>query len=196
MGRDKAFLTLGGRTFVRIAADLLEEFCAEVMLIGGSGSLFSGEGFVHHSDRLPGLGPLGGLLTAFDVTVSRTLIILPCDLPLLERDMIQTLAEADMDRGDIALIATAGGTQPLVGRYNRSIHPVLRSYVSEGGRSVKGFLDHCSVQHVEIHRDSAADMSEVFRNVNTPSEYEDVRTRSGEVILKNEIHHERSTGRY
>jgi molybdenum cofactor guanylyltransferase len=65
MGRDKAFIPVGGRTLVRRVADALEAAGATpVVAVGGDLAALRAEGLTAVPDDAPGAGPLAGIVTA------------------------------------------------------------------------------------------------------------------------------------
>jgi len=90
MGQDKAGLSLGNKTLLGHAQQLLADSgCYPVLLCGGrDGAL---------PDRFPGLGPLAGLDSALQqllATDVRGLVLVPVDMPLLDAPMLQALVLA------------------------------------------------------------------------------------------------------
>jgi len=170
MGRDKAFLRHGTASFAEIAADLLLPHCDAVCLVGGTGPGFDGLEIPHVKDTHAGLGPLGGILTAFECMPGERFFVLPCDLPLLRPAMIRRVASCDLGEGDVAVAATVNRVQPLVGIYSRKVEPRLRKFLQSGGRSVTAFLRECTVAHVIFENSEDVVVESCFGNINTPED--------------------------
>ena len=65
MGADKAFIAVGGVPMVLRAVTALRAAGADpVAVVGGDGPRLQGLGLSYISDRYPGEGPLGGIITA------------------------------------------------------------------------------------------------------------------------------------
>jgi iron complex transport system ATP-binding protein len=81
MGRDKAGLMLGGRTFLERLTTLTRAVAEEVHVI--------------REDVVPRCGPLGGMLTAFREFRFREALFLACDMPLVDVETLRRLAAAE-----------------------------------------------------------------------------------------------------
>jgi molybdopterin-guanine dinucleotide biosynthesis protein A len=87
MGRDKATLVWRGKT-------LLEHMCIRLQEAGATRIVVSGavpeKGGV--PDRVPGLGPLGGIASVAAVLDDGPLLVVPVDMPLIEPEWLARLA--------------------------------------------------------------------------------------------------------
>ena len=128
MGRDKAFVDVGGRPLASVAIDALRDAGArEVLAIGGTGLEAMGCRAV--ADRWPGEGPLGGLVTALSAATDEAVVVLSCDLPFVTAGAVRSLLEAG---GDVAM----PDGEPLVAVWSRSTClPVLLRAFEAGERS-------------------------------------------------------------
>lgn len=77
--------------------------------------------------------PLLGIATALDGT-GEPLVVCPCDLPLLEPDVLAHLASFPADPRP-RLIVSARGPEPLLGVYPPETAPRLLAIAAAGGRS-------------------------------------------------------------
>ena len=84
MGSDKALLEVDGRAMaVTVTRALLAAGASEVVAVGGDAEGLSAVGLAVVSDRYPGEGPLGGIVTALGHFAPRDMpvVVLACDLP-------------------------------------------------------------------------------------------------------------------
>ena len=79
MGRDKAFLELGGQTLLARALSLAGTVTEQVSIVGAS-EIFLGYGGVVE-DLFPGRGPLGGIHAALISSATELNLMLAVDLP-------------------------------------------------------------------------------------------------------------------
>jgi molybdenum cofactor guanylyltransferase len=71
----------------------------------------------HIPDRHPGVGPLGGIITALE-TEARDVFVLPGDLPGMTADAIQAILEASVaDASAGAVLASTDRPEPCIGIY-------------------------------------------------------------------------------
>jgi len=91
MGEEKSQLRLGRRTLLGYARLLAAELNLPCRVL--------------RVDRLPGLGPLGGIESALRRTKADRVLFLSCDMPFLQPDLVEQLLAVDAP----AVFATAHG---------------------------------------------------------------------------------------
>ncbi len=122
MGRDKALLEIGGEPLVARICRAAYEAAGSAAIVGDR-QLYRDLGFPVLPDRVPGLGPLGGLLTALENTTARWNRVLACDLPgitsALLKEILET-AQLSADARCVAAVSERRGPEPLCAAYHRS----------------------------------------------------------------------------
>jgi molybdopterin-guanine dinucleotide biosynthesis protein A len=81
MGRDKAFMELGGKPLIAHAVGKLQRICGDVHVLGGNPDLADYAPVLH--DLHPACGPLSGIATALAHSQHDWNLILPVDVPFL-----------------------------------------------------------------------------------------------------------------
>jgi molybdopterin-guanine dinucleotide biosynthesis protein A len=144
MGRDKATLEFDGETLQERAVAVLRECFAEVVVI--------------RQDDVPGLGPIGGLLTALRHLRTEALFLVACDMPFLDAGLIRRMA------GELAgYDAVAIPGEPLHAAYSARILPVVEQQIAAGDYAMHRLLSKLRVKVVEARP---------IVNINTPQELE------------------------
>src|SRR5690349_13170490 len=82
MGQDKALLAFEDRPLAARVADLVQQACGSVTLVG-SREKYGGLGYPVMDDIFPNQGPLGGIHTALSRSRARWNLIAGCDMPYL-----------------------------------------------------------------------------------------------------------------
>ena len=176
LGRDKAFVEVGGRPLVAVAVDaLLGAGAAEVLAVGGDGGRLGRlPGVVPVADDHPGDGPLGGILTALRHAACDVVAVLSCDLPAVSPDAVRAvIAGLDAAQAAGAALAVAGGRrQPLVAAYRRQAEGALRRSFATGERSPAAAVSGLTVVDVPLRDERWA------HGVNTPAELAEARDAS------------------
>jgi molybdopterin-guanine dinucleotide biosynthesis protein A len=144
MGRDKAALEFDGQPLAERCVAVLRVCFSEVMVV--------------REDDTPGLGPIGGLLTA--LRRAPEIFVVACDMPFLDAALIREMA-AQLPGFD----AVAIPGEPLHAAYSARIVPVIEAQIVTGDYSLRRLLAKISVKTV-----AAAPIV----NVNTPQEWEAV----------------------
>ena len=165
MGRDKALLPAGGRTLVEQTADYVKQAAGNVTLIGPP-DRYGFLGLPVIPDVAEGFGPLAGLCTALRNTAAEWNLIVACDMPALNAELLRKLLESAESAGKDCLVpSSARGIEPLCAVYHARILPVVESALNRKLLRMQDFvrqLDH-EIWPVED--------AGLVRNVNTPEEF-------------------------
>ncbi|HEX8251049.1 MAG TPA: molybdenum cofactor guanylyltransferase, partial [Pyrinomonadaceae bacterium] len=120
MKTDKAFLKLGGETFLRRAAGALAPAChgrVKIVINENQKAKFekSFPSFDFVFDLFPERGALGGIHAALKNCETECAIILACDLPLVTGEAIEALTKCVVSEDIAAIVPTQpdGRFQPL-----------------------------------------------------------------------------------
>jgi len=174
-GQDKGLLSLAGQPMIHW---VLEALAPQVdhLLINANRHHHRYQRFGHPviPDRLPDYpGPLAGMLAGMETAATGFIAIVPCDAPLLPRDLVARLAQTrDEQDADIVTAQCGGRLQPTFALIRCTLATDLYEYLTSG----QGKIDRWYRQH----RLAVLDMeeqAEAFINVNTPEELEDLETR-------------------
>ncbi len=126
--RPKGLLRVDGVPLTSRIAKLLEGFCERVYLVGDPFGPYADLGWPVVSDLRRGKGAPGGVHAALSHADPGWVFVAACDLPGLDAEAIQTLADA---RGahDVVLYQDEAGPQPLAAWWHtralRAIEPLL-----------------------------------------------------------------------
>ncbi|MBD2041685.1 molybdenum cofactor guanylyltransferase [Microcoleus sp. FACHB-672] len=117
-------------------------------------------------------GPLVGLAQGLTQVETQWVLVLACDLPRLQVEVLQSwigLLDDVKDDAIALLPRDAKGWQPLCGFYRHSCLPALTGFINQGGRSFQRWLSQYPVQEVPV-----SDRQMLF-NCNTPTDLEQVK---------------------
>jgi molybdopterin-guanine dinucleotide biosynthesis protein A len=176
MGRDKALLPIGGMNLLQIAVAKAREVSPRTVIVG-SRERYAQYGEVI-DDLIPGCGPLSGIHAALSTTRSELNLILSVDMPLLSPDFLRWLTQAAASGDELAIVPEAHGrTQPLCSVFRRAAVRQAENVLRTGEYKVDRLFSILPTRLVaEIDWRAAGFLPGIFRNVNTPEEYEAVVT--------------------
>ncbi len=176
MGRDKALLEIGGVPLLLRAAQLAEPLVATVTIVG-TPERYRHLGLRVVGDDRPGLGPLGGMATALRLSAHEWNLVLGCDLPYLNAAWLEYLiARAVASTADALLPETARGAEPLCAMYRKSCAVPIAAALAAGVRKITEGLTGLAVERLDEREWKAFDSDgRLFKNMNTPADYEDAR---------------------
>ena len=171
MGRDKALLPYRAHTLAGFVAREVARAAGSAVLVG-SPQAYESIGFSIISDRYPGEGPLGGIVTALADTEAQWNLVTACDMPAVSADFFKLLLETAEAADCGALIPinpVSGRSEPLCAVYARHARTALEAAFARGVRKVMAALED-STGELRVVRFTTAEVAS-FRNVNTPEEW-------------------------
>ncbi len=126
MGQDKSLLEVSGTVLTSIVATALRSAGAsEVIAVGGDIEALEALSTIDRavSDKFPGEGPLGGILTSFEQAQDDVVVVLACDTPLVDAETPLSLLAGLSSVSDcaVAYACVDGRVQPLTAAWRRSI---------------------------------------------------------------------------
>jgi len=163
MGEDKGQIVYHDLPQREHAATLLKPWCSDVAL---SVAEQIPSDFNQIVDRFIGLGPLSGILSAFQKDPNAAWLCIATDIPLLDEQTIQQLVE----HRNPSKVATCfynsarNSPEPLVTIWEPRAYPLLLSWLSMGYACPRRALVKSDVELIEL-----PDVS-VLHNANTPEE--------------------------
>ncbi|MDO8368089.1 MAG: NTP transferase domain-containing protein [Saprospiraceae bacterium] len=175
MGQPKSLLQYQAKPQYQHLADLLSGFCAQVFIScrAEQRGLFEGCTTILDSPVYGDIGPLNGVLSAFDQDKNSAWFVVGCDYPLLEKSDLEQLVQA-RNPDCLATVFSNPETQfpePLIGIYEAEAGPLLREWLQLGNESIRRFLERQEVQKIiPLH-------TECLRSVDTPEEFQHIKSK-------------------
>lgn len=189
MGQDKALITVQGLPLLQQVCEVALECTKQVYVVT--------PWIERYQDILPDAcvvipevalvgetqrhGPLVGFAQGLAQIETDWVLLLACDLPNLQGEVLQSWAAtlATVPENAIAyLCRQPKGWEPLCGFYRHQCLPMLRQYIDDGGRSFQAWLSQHFVQEL------LCDDSQIFFNCNTPDDLAEIKCKVGIVHPK------------
>lgn len=175
MGADKALLHIGEGTFLE---QLTHEFASfpEMLLSVDKKERYPDALLQAVEDVYPGCGPMSGLLSALRACRSELLFCVPCDTPLVPKELAHFLA-ACLPQEAAACIPVTENGQPhfLCGVYRKSAAAALEAQIRGGNCKMR---DAAALLHTKLIPLAYSVFSDqVLENINTPEDYAVLRKR-------------------
>jgi len=172
MGHDKALLPFGDGNLLQHALAITRGLAAKTYIVGPE------EHYAHFGDVVedvyPGCGPLAGIHAALSATGTDLNLILSVDTPLLTAPFLCWLvAQARNAPQWITVPDADGGPQPLCAVYRRAVRDAAERALAKGEYKIGRLFSQLPTRIIKEQEILAAGFSpEIFRNINTPEEYE------------------------
>jgi len=173
MGQPKALLPYQGEVQLFRAARLLQPFCTSLYLScqATQTAVYRQAGWeaaiLEDQPRYGAIGPMNGVLTAFDAHPGPWLV-LGCDYPLLQEQDLQLLLTSRKENQLAVAFDTATGLEPLLTLYEASSEHPLRSFWEKGQQSLRYFLSSHPIQRVPPPQPGR------LQSIDTPEHYHSV----------------------
>ncbi len=187
-GLDKGAVIVQGRSILDRQLTALTQVTDDILYVGAKPPAEYRRFLREVPDRLPGLGPLGGLDAALAAARDDTVLVVAGDMPFLTAAFLEYLARMAGGAGnpgrpgeiDAAVPRTTRGTHPLAAAYRRACQPRVRARLAAGQLAMRGLLEELQV--LEIGHDAIArfgDPERLLANVNTPADLDQVQSLAG-----------------
>jgi len=191
-GVDKALVEIQGKSMLDRTCAVLMPVCKTVRIIARTAK------YPHArvpivTDKWPGEGPLGGILTALyhAEDMSRALALAPgmaeearthclivsCDMPFLKREWLGFLCDrAIQSKADVVVPKSKNGPEPLCACWRTAAAPAIQRAFDGGVRKVTEAMKRVRMEMLDepVWKRFDSD-GRLFWNMNTPEDYEEAR---------------------
>jgi len=170
MGTDKGLLDYHGKPQREHLFGLAKKYCSEVYFSCRAEQRFSENTII---DRYK-LGPMGGILSAFEFNKNAAWLVVACDMPLIDENSFEVLIN-HRNKNKIAtafMNSETNAPDPLFTIYEPKVLHLLSKYVEIGNKSPKVFLQN---NDTEIIKSANLRM---LTNINTKEEFERIKNQS------------------
>jgi molybdopterin-guanine dinucleotide biosynthesis protein A len=169
MGRDKALIELDGITLLDQTIEHLRPHCREILVIGDPAKYDPLHATVVPDDK-PGLGPLGGVVTALNHARYVRILVLACDLPNIN-DRLLYLLKAELIGDRDAVVPDHGGMlEPLSAAYHLRAIEAFSIQLDKGDLKMSTALDAVRTAYLPIDPGENGWPPNLFRNINAPTD--------------------------
>jgi molybdopterin-guanine dinucleotide biosynthesis protein A len=173
MGRDKATLPVGGRTLVEVLA---ERYSANggVAVSAANSDMFPQLNCPILPDVFPGMGPLNGIVSAFEQTDAEYIFLTAVDLPNGSAELARYICD-ELTGADVCVIEREDGkTEPVFAAYSRTCGIAARQCLEAGERSFKQLFARLNVRIIPERELPDFDLDRILFNMNTPEDYKKI----------------------
>lgn len=182
MGIDKTLLPVDGEPLVRRVVDTVAAVCEHVIVATNRPEALADVGLPENvptfKDEIPYQGPLGGLATALAHAQDEWVLAVAADMPWVRPEVVRALWEA-RDGGQVVILVTDKGPEPLLALYHTSVLPVVQRVLASGRRRIVAIFRDVNVVEVPVDTLRAVDPElRSLVNVNTPEDLAGVREAS------------------
>ena len=174
MGQDKALLPFLGTTLVERVISRVAPLGDELLITTNNPQEYLDFKFPIFRDLLPGKGALGGLYTALSVARFPIVIVVACDMPFVNTDILaQAIEKLQANDVDVVIPKTEKGYEPFHAVYRReSCLSAVQSALQSGEKRLISWFPKVKVTPItESELDQYDPQRIAFRNLNTREDF-------------------------
>lgn len=179
MGQDKALLPWDGIPMLKRVGQVAAACTQQVFVLTPWPDRYQRilePEWIQLTEPEPSQGPLMGLAQGFEllqpwVKSHSWILVLACDLPCLQSEVLRTWATqlSQIPTEHCALVPCRNGRwEPLCAYYRPQCQPYLQQFTRSGGRSFQRWLNQLPVSCIT----ETPAMANMLWNCNTPSDYQ------------------------
>jgi molybdopterin-guanine dinucleotide biosynthesis protein A len=174
MGADKGLLPFGHGTLVEYILAQVTGLGDEQIIISNQPEDYARFGLPVFTDVFPGKGALGGIYSAIFHAKYDHVLLLACDMPFVNLELIDYLLSLSGDHDVVVPVAEEDEyVRPFRAVYAKTCLPAIEAALERGERKVISFFGQVDVHYVspeQVHRFDPQERT--FININTPQDLE------------------------
>jgi molybdopterin-guanine dinucleotide biosynthesis protein A len=179
-GRNKAFLSLSGLSFLDRIIATVTSCCDETLLVTREPAHYAGRGIRIVTDILTVRSALTGIHAGLVNMDSDYGVFVGCDTPLIKTGVIRTLIEAIAPDVDIIVPSSGAYFQPLCAVYAKRCAAVIEDQLERGDLKIANLFARMTLKIIPYDDFRVSDERLVsFFNINTEDDLQ--RARAGDL---------------
>ncbi len=179
MGQNKAFIQIGNYALIEHVIHTANRLSpSELLIVTNTAQDYEQLGYRIVADTIMGQGAIGGIVSALQHSKTDAVLVIACDMPFVQLDLLKLLIQTFDEGGYQAIIPTIKGyPQGVLAIYHRDCLPYFKSAIQHDQRKLKiifdqlkrvAYLDETDWQTIDPHAHS-------FLNINTPDDLDSAR---------------------
>ena len=181
MGQDKAFLEVGGQLVIERVLAAVQSLTDDLLIGTNAPDKYARFGVRMVSDIYPNKATLGGIYTVIEAARHSYILVVACDMPLLNQNLLQYLITLAPTAEVIAPLLEPPQPETTHTVYSKACLPSIHSRLLANNLRIINFFKEVSVRLVK--RDEIAKFDPNFYsfiNMNTPDDWQQVRRMVGD----------------
>ncbi|WP_313890869.1 molybdenum cofactor guanylyltransferase [Psychrobacillus sp.] len=168
-GSPKAFAKYKDDYFYELSYRALENICEKVIIVTRAELMCrfpENECTIVDDEMYKGDGPLAGIYSAMRAVEAERYIVLPCDMPFIDQEVIYSLSKVEQTA---MILAVCHNEQfhPLVSIWSGEAKDLLKNALDQNKLSVMSFLQGTTTEWIPANT-LTTDPKTAFQNVNIP----------------------------
>lgn len=178
MGTDKAMLPINGRPLIAHLYNQLRPHFEQILISTNPTQqhkyAFLGADVI--TDRIPGQGPLMGIVSALQASANELNFVVACDIPQADISFVKKML-IEAEQYDVVIPTTGPSRyEPLFAVYKKSSLRAMNDVLAEGRRKIIDIFSKCKVKFINLHD------AQWYVNLNTRVDYEKYESKHSDKI--------------
>ena len=171
MGTDKGFLEFKGKPFISYSIDALSPYVDDIIIVSNDYK-YDVFNLKRVNDCIENAGPLAAVYSGLLHSKTEDNIILSCDIPLINKGLINKIINQFDDQFDIIQVKNNSKSMPLIAAYKKRCLSKCMQLLIDGERRLRVAVKHFKTKTIplELH------LQQCTMNVNTPNEFQTLKT--------------------
>jgi len=172
-GRDKAFLSVGGKRIIDHLYSLFDALFEDIILVTNDPYKYLEWDMNIVTDLFSVRSSLTGIHAGLFYTLNPFAFFAACDTPFLKKELVETIISSIEQRVDVVIPETPAGLEPLCAVYSKEcLKPVERQIIQKKFK-IEQLFKKQRVKKIpeKILREKDPDLISFF-NINTPQDQE------------------------
>jgi molybdopterin-guanine dinucleotide biosynthesis protein A len=176
MGRDKAFLEVGGQPVMERVINRVRGLTDNLFISANEAEKYTRFGLPIVADIYPDKAALGGMYSVIRAARHPHVLVVACDMPFLHVGLLQYLVELAPTADVVIPLINPPQPETLHAVYSKACLPAIERRLLANQLRIIGFFEEVSVRYLEQSEVAKFDPQFYsFLNMNTPEEWEKVQ---------------------
>jgi len=165
-GTDKGLALFRGKPLISWSLNALVPLVDEILIIS-SNREYEKFGYRVIPDIIPGLGPLGGMLTGLKSASHHLNFVVSCDTPMISTELLSYLQTHANGYEAVVPLNVSNQYEPLCAIYSKSCVPAIAKMTESGDHKVLDLYKHVNTRSIRIDQHLPFYNDFIFLNINT-----------------------------
>ncbi|TKG96362.1 molybdenum cofactor guanylyltransferase [Puteibacter caeruleilacunae] len=170
MGQDKGLIQWKGKYLLEYPLSTLLSVC-ETCIISANDTQYQQFNLPLIEDIYKDIGPIGGLHAALDSTKDCWNVVLSCDVPFIDTNVVERLLQHIGSDVECVVAVHNGQFEPLVTVFHSSVASKLEDYIMLKEYNIRHIIRQLKYAEVDFSKEEILNPA-LFQNIDTPEDLE------------------------
>lgn len=180
MGTDKGLLSLKNKPFILHIIEALQPLVNDIIIVSNNTD-YDVFNLKRVNDLIENTGPLAGVYTGLHYSNTENNLVLSCDVPLINTEILEKLTKNVEKNIDIIQLESNGKTIPLIAIYKKRCENTFFELLQQGERRLRFAVNQCKVKTIILNKE----LEKFTANVNTLNNLKELE----QIVKTHEINH-------